>query len=54
MASVWYFTSKDGYILKKDAKNVKIAKINKAFIKKGEVGGQSMEDVPCASLYQYA
>ena len=39
VASVWYFTSKDGYILKKDAKNVKISKINKAFIKKGDFNG---------------
>ena len=52
--SVWYFTSKDGYILKKDAKNVRIAKINKSFIKRCDVVGQSLEDIPCASVYQYA
>ena len=54
IASVWYFTSKDGYILKKDAKNVKMGKIHKAFQKKAEYAGQTMDDVPCATLYQYS
>ena len=44
----WYFTSKDGYILKKNRFNVSTKEIHKAFTKKMETHDQ----VAAVALYQ--
>ena len=45
----WFFSSKDGYILKKNACNVKMAKIHKTFIKRNK----KVEENPAAVAYHY-
>lgn len=50
----WYFSSKEGYILKKNFQNVKLPKINKTFNKKNGMSlSGAIIDFPAATTYSY-
>ena len=49
----WYFSSKEGYILRKNQCNVRLAKINKRFIQKNGMTVNCQDDMPAAMTYSY-
>ena len=49
----WYFSSKEGYILKKNHQNVRVGKICKRFNKKNGMLFGSQEDMPAATTFLY-
>ena len=49
----WYFSSKEGYILRKNSANVKMAKINKRFLQKNGMQLGCKDDMAAASTYMY-
>ena len=49
----WYFSSKEGYILRKNSSNVKLVKINKRFLQKNGLQVGSSDDLPVAQSYLY-
>ena len=49
----WYFSSKEGYILRKNTSNVRLTKINKRFMTKNGMTLADKEDMPAATTYSY-
>ena len=52
LPQTWYFSTKEGYILKKNYQNVRLPKINKSFCKKNGINGSTAE-LPAMNTYLY-
>ena len=50
---IWYFSSKEGQILRKNSANVTLGKINRQLMLKSGVNVSSYEDTPVAKTYMY-